>query len=255
MREQLETTNDSLETSNKERGAFEAQLKEQKVATEKGTKNAEIIHIKYEKVQTEHDAIKKEFEDVTEKYIAQSRLYKLKTDETNHLYTEVNKAIKSKEVSDRKIGGLERAKYLLELEKDKMKGNVGIMERECVLSKRQTEQDTKQIDTLSKEKEILHKNLIRTQGAIDQHGKLIKIQEQSKRKLEGDVRNLHHELVAQKKICFRLEKEKIKAVEGTLDLTQQIEDSMDEMKLKQVGLILPNYYTYTFMQINCNFQL
>lgn len=239
MREQLETSNDSLESSNTHIAILEAQLKEQKVATEKASKNSEMVQIKYDKVQTEYDAIKIEYDDVKEKYIAQTRLFKLKVDETNQLHVELTKVIKAKEVTDRKIGGLERAKYLLEAEKEKMKGNVGIMERECVLSKRQTEIDSKQIDSLTKEKEILHKNLLRIQGAIEQHAKLIKIQEQSKRKLEGDVRNLHHELVAQKKIGFRLEKEKIKAVEGTLDLTQQIEDSMDEMKLKQVGIFPP----------------
>lgn len=76
--------------------------------------------------------------------------------------------------------------------------------------------------------------MIRVQNVSEQHVKLIKIQEQSKRKMENDLNNMKNEVQQQKKEMHKMEKERNRAIEETMDLTQQVEDAMDEIKLKQV---------------------
>lgn len=64
--------------------------------------------------------------------------------------------------------------------------------------------------------------------------KLIKIQEQSKKKLETEIEDLIGESQKQRKQIHYLEKERDRLVEEELDLTAKIEETMDDIKLKKV---------------------
>lgn len=80
-----------------------------------------------------------------------------------------------------------------------------------------------------------NENSIRFISAVSRdHVKLIKIQEQARRKLVSEIDT--HIIEGNKKIkqiCY-LEKERDRLLEEQLNLTKKIEDYMDEAKLRKV---------------------
>lgn len=159
-------------------------------------------------------------------------------DECNHLRSDTTKLTKLKDGLERKISSLERIKFSLEAEKEKFHSNSLLMEREILLGRKKAEQDAKEQESLKREIDIRSKNLMRVQGLVDEHSKLIRIQELGKRKLESSIRNYITELMEQRKFGKKLEKDKNKAVEESLDLAQKFEDATDEIKMKEVCLPL-----------------
>lgn len=125
-------------------------------------------------------------------------------------------------------------KATVEQEREKLRSTIHLLEREVSITKKQAENDQKHVNTLMKEKDVLHKNTVRLHGVIEEHLKLIKIQEQCKRKLEVNLHTLRGDINTQKMTVSKLEKDRNKAVHETLELTKQVEDAMDENKLKQV---------------------
>lgn len=66
------------------------------------------------------------------------------------------------------------------------------------------------------------------------HLKLIRIQEQSKRKLESEIDEFKIENNKQKKQIGYLERERDRLAEEELDLTNKIESLMDDIRYKKV---------------------
>lgn len=66
--------------------------------------------------------------------------------------------------------------------------------------------------------------------------KLIKIQEQGKKKLESELDNFIIDTNKQTKQILTLERQKNSLAEEQLNLTKKIEDSMDDIKLKKVTI-------------------
>lgn len=66
------------------------------------------------------------------------------------------------------------------------------------------------------------------------HIKLIKIQEQARKKLEAEVETCVSAAGQQRKQIAWMEKERDRLVEEQLDLTSKIEDIMEDIRLKKV---------------------
>lgn len=66
---------------------------------------------------------------------------------------------------------------------------------------------------------------------------MIKIQEQQKKKLENELDMFYLETNKQKKVISRLERERERLAEEHLDMTRQIEEAMEQIKLKKVSVL------------------
>lgn len=146
------------------------------------------------------------------------------------------KVTKQRDNFEKKYEQSEKTKFSIETERNKLRNQCDIIEREIQLCKKQELNDKRNTENLVREKDILHKNIIRIQNVAEQHLKLIKIQEQSKKKLENDLTNVRHDLSNVKKELNKMEKERNRAIEETMDLTQQVEDAMDDIKMKQQNI-------------------
>lgn len=136
---------------------------------------------------------------------------------------------------------LEKKQHTILTEKDEiiqdranLRQRISIFEKEIDDYKKYVDEDKRQIETLMKEKEILSKSLQRQQAVQMDQNKLIFIQEQSKKKLELELDTYFIESGKQKKMISQLERERDRLAEEQIDLTQTIEDNMEEIRQKKV---------------------
>uniref|UniRef100_A0A2I3GIE3 Cilia and flagella associated protein 58 n=1 Tax=Nomascus leucogenys TaxID=61853 RepID=A0A2I3GIE3_NOMLE len=77
------------------------------------------------------------------------------------------------------------------------------------------------MDELLRERDILNKNMLKAVNATQKQTDLVKLHEQAKRNLEGEIQNYKDEAQKQRKIIFHLEKERDRYISQASDLTQK----------------------------------
>ncbi|XP_017780088.1 PREDICTED: cilia- and flagella-associated protein 58-like [Nicrophorus vespilloides] len=231
--EEIDSLNDTIVTNQRLLGKFELHLKEQQAASLKCFKELEGWNAKYSKMQDELDALNYTYESLKKEHANTVHDLKAKDEERNHLSIDLAKLTKSKEQADNRTKHMEKEKYDIIEDRNKLRQVIAEMEMDLQGRKRQADSDKRNIENLSREKEILNKNLMRQQAVGRDHIKLIKVQEQAKRKLESDIDNHVIETRKQNKQISYLEKERDRLLEEELDLTKKIEDTLDEVKLKK----------------------
>lgn len=82
---------------------------------------------------------------------------------------EVAKYSKSKEIVEARIKQVEEEKVEINLDREKLRQMIANMSREIDLMKRQTDNDKRSVEHLTREKEIMNKNIVRQQGKLIQH--------------------------------------------------------------------------------------
>lgn len=71
---------------------------------------------------------------------------------------------KSKEIVEARIKQIEDEKTDINVDREKLRQMIGNMSREIDLMKRQTDNDKRSLEHLTREKEIMNKNMVRQQG-------------------------------------------------------------------------------------------
>ena len=89
-------------------------------------------------------------------------------------------------------------------------------------SKKQAEADKKSIDGLVRERDLLHKEMLKAVSATTKQLSLVKLHEQSKKNLEQEISNYKEEAQKQRKIIYQLEKERDRYINEASDLTQKV---------------------------------
>ncbi|KAK9712724.1 CutC family [Popillia japonica] len=170
------------------------------------------------------------------KYSKSKEIVEARIKQVEEEKTEMAKYSKSKEIVEARIKQVEEEKTEMNIDREKLRQMIGNMSREIDLMKRQTDNDRRSLEHLTREKDIMNKNMVRQQAVSRDHVKLIKIQEQARRKLVSEIDT--HIIEGNKKIkqiCY-LEKERDRLLEEQLNLTKKIEDYMDEAKLRKAEI-------------------
>lgn len=139
--------------------------------------------------------------------------------------------------------GLEKRILLLTQEKDEvvndrtnLRQRIAQFERQIEEFKKYMDEDKRAVDGLVKEKDILNKTLQRQQALQKDTAKLIHIQEQTRKKLELELDTFFIESGKQKKTISQLERERDRFAEEQIELTQTIQDNMEDIRIKKVHL-------------------
>ncbi|CAG9834082.1 unnamed protein product [Diabrotica balteata] len=120
------------------------------------------------------------------------------------------------------------------IDRNNLRQRIGIFEKEIEDFKKYIDEDKRTIETLGKEKDILNKTIQRQQVVQKDHQKLIHIQEQSKKKLELELDLFFIESGKHKKLITQLERERDRLAEEQLDLTNTIQDQLEDIRQKKV---------------------
>lgn len=160
------------------------------------------------------------------------------------LKLENSKLMKVRVVLEKKIRVIQHDEDEIIADRNNLRVRLMTMERQIEDIKKFYDEDKRTIETLTKEKDILNKALIRQQGMQKDLNKLIQIQEQSKKKLEVELDTIFVENSKQKKIISQLERERDKFAEEQLDLSRTIEEHVEEIRIKKVSPQL--FFSFSF---------
>merc|ERR1711881_107764 len=134
----------------------------------------------------------------------------MKDDEINNLRVQLAKETKMYESLNKKTKELEERRAEVEKARDASKADNVALDREIEKQKKRAEQDKKQIEELTREKELLHYNWKKTDQAKQKQQDLLKIQENTRKTLEQEIASYQAEAQRQRKQIYQLEKEREK---------------------------------------------
>ncbi|XP_018319123.1 cilia- and flagella-associated protein 58-like [Agrilus planipennis] len=225
-----------VEKANKQRDVSDNLLRETRLRTDKLMRENETLNAKHEKLQDDYNAVLEvtaEMKNATQK---KNLELKLKEDECRFLRKDLGKMTKLKEFGDRKLIKMEQGRAEMIEGRNQLRQVIADMEKDVEKYKKQSDADKRIIEEQGREKDVLSKNLLRLQAASRDHIKLIKIQQQIRKKIEKEMDDYIKEIGKQAKEKTALEKERDRLVEESIELSRKIEETMDEVKIKKAEI-------------------
>ncbi|XP_072513387.1 cilia- and flagella-associated protein 58 isoform X2 [Salminus brasiliensis] len=219
-----------------EQQRLEQQLREQKTVIERATKENEQLQARCTKLQQDNEQNILALEQFS--YDQNQRIsdLKMKEEELNQVKQENTKLSKMREATQRKLRLLEEQKLEAEQQRDTLKNQIIGLEKEMETAKKQTENYKKKTDELVREKDILHKNMIKAADATKKEQDLVKLQEQTKKTLDQEILTYRDEAQKQRKIIFQLEKERDRYINEASDLTHKVLLHMEDIKVQEMQI-------------------
>ncbi|XP_058235991.1 cilia- and flagella-associated protein 58-like [Hemibagrus wyckioides] len=233
---EIKMLNAQCQRGNDEQQRLEQQLHEQKILNERVSKELEQLQVRNTKLQQENEQNSLSFEQLTYENSQQATELKLEREEVNQMKQEIAKLIKIREATQKKLRLMEDQKLEVEQQRETLKNQITGLEKEMEMAQKQTESDKKKIDELIREKDMLSKNMIKAANATEKQLNLVKLNEQTKKKLDQEILNYRDEAQKQRKIIFQLEKERDRYINEASDLTQKVLSHMEDLKVREMEI-------------------
>lgn len=141
--------------------------------------------------------------------------------------------MKLRDVLEKKIVSITQEKDELTGDRFNLRHRIAIFEKQIDDYKKYLDEDKRTIDGLGKEKDTLNKSIQRQQALQKDTQKLIHIQEQTRKKLELELDTFFIESGKQKKTINQLERERDRLAEEQIELTQTIQDNLEDIRAKK----------------------
>ncbi|KAJ9467982.1 Cilia- and flagella-associated protein 58 [Diplonema papillatum] len=231
---------------------LEEQLHNQKTATEQAIKEYEAINKRTQKYQ--HD-LQQEVERTANMKNENQRLQgqlRAKEHEASQYRAEVTRLAQMRDGVRQRSKTLEAQRANVEHTRNNLTLDIQRMEAEIATGRRSCENDRKQIEDLTRERDILNKNYLKAQGDTQKQKDWTLIKENQKRNLEQEIRGYDKHAHKQRALVYQLEHEAaqydkegaealakhLKAVEEVKTLELRVDESQraihdTEHKLKQ----------------------
>ncbi|XP_056093105.1 cilia- and flagella-associated protein 58 [Rhinichthys klamathensis goyatoka] len=215
---------------------LEQQLQESKIINEKTSKEMEQLQHRNTKFQQDNEQNSISLEQLSQQNQQRASDLKIKDEEVTQLKQEISKLTKLREGVQRRLQLTQEQKVEVENQKETLRNQIIGLEREMEASKIQTDMDKKAIDELVREKGILNKNMIKAANETDKQQNYVKQYEQSMKTLEHEILNYRDEAQKQRKIIFKLEKERDCYINEASELKKKVFENMEDNKLKQMQI-------------------
>ncbi|KAL3268053.1 hypothetical protein HHI36_007182 [Cryptolaemus montrouzieri] len=215
---------------------LENQIKDDRTNYDRLLKEHESLNIKHFKMYEDLQVAQSNNEQIRKQLNKKDAEMKNSEDTNNHLRNDIAKLTKMKDLYDKKLLAMDSDKNDLVQERNKIRQRLMLLEKEIDDMKKQADIEKRAMDAFAREKEIMNKSIMRHQGVSVEQQKLIKIQDQQKKKLEGELDMFYLETNKQKKAISRLERERERLAEEHLDMARQMEEAMDQIKMKKTQI-------------------
>lgn len=143
---------------------------------------------------------------------------------------------------EKKILGLTQERDELVNDRLGLRHRIYQFEKQIEEFKKYMDEDKRAMEGMVKEKDGLNKTLQRQQALQKDTAKLIHIQEQTRKKLELELDTFFIESGKQKKLINQLERERDRLAEEQIELTQTIQDNMEDIRIKKVSIQSSHIY-------------
>ena len=233
---ELKNVQSNLEKTKAEVQKLEIQQKEQKVILERTLKDSDVLNTRFTKLQHEFETQVMNNDALANENARKVHELKAREDEVGTLKQDTTKLNRLKDNVQKRLKQLEDQKADIETEKELLRSTIQTLEKELEAAKKEQEKDKKAIDELTRERDLLNKNLSSAAKNTDKQSGLIKTHDQSIKHLEQEIANYKDEAGKQRKIIFQLEKERDRYITEASELTQRVLAHMEDVKVKEMQI-------------------
>jgi hypothetical protein len=114
-----------------------------------------------------------------------------------------------------------------------IKAMIHAYEKDIEGYKRKFETDQRQIEELSRERDLINRSLQKSSSMTQKQINLVRIHEQTKRNLEQDITSFKDEIGKQRKIIYQLEKERDQHIIEAANVQNQLLENIEVVKFKE----------------------
>ncbi|XP_047511970.1 cilia- and flagella-associated protein 58-like [Pieris napi] len=228
---------DKLSKAEKTINRRDKQLKDMTRKLELAQQEQEAASNKAAQLREQLDFTNAEFDKTKQILTNTAKELKNATDDGNRLRNEVSKLTKQSVQQTKKYQLLEQAKAGVEGDRENLRQQVSVMEREIMLNKKQAEADRREIENLNREKEIFNKNMQKIQNEAMENLLVISRQEQRRKQLEHELEVSASQLNKQRLVIRQLEKDKDRMLEETIALNERIDEISEEVRLRTADIL------------------
>ncbi|CAH1188590.1 unnamed protein product [Phyllotreta striolata] len=215
---------------------LEKDMKDLRASHEKLSRNLDYSLNKLTKLTDEFNNLKYDADvmklQLTEKTVGNKAL----KDEMTKVKSDLQKCAKVRDSLEKKYIKLVREKEELIVERTDLRHRIYLFVKEIDDFKKYIVDDKKKIDIMTKEKDMLNKSYTRQQTAFKDQQRFLQLQEQAKKKMELELDLFLIESGKHKKLIARLERERDRLSEEQLDLTNTIQDQIDDIRMKKANI-------------------
>ncbi|XP_026323170.1 cilia- and flagella-associated protein 58-like [Hyposmocoma kahamanoa] len=215
----------------------EKQIKNLNAQLEQSQQEQEAAINRANQFRTAIDNMKMEFEENKKALVNTTKELKNTIDDSNKVRAEVTKLNKSIVIQSKKFQHLEHAKADIEADRERLRQQITVMEREIMLGQRQAEIDKREIENMNREKEIFNKNLQKIQNEAIENLKMLQMQEQHRKQLDHELELTSRQINKQRLIIRQYEKEKDRLLEETIALNEKVDEITEEVRLREADIV------------------
>ncbi|XP_061723213.1 cilia- and flagella-associated protein 58-like [Cydia pomonella] len=178
-----------------------------------------------------------EFAKAKENLCNTSRELKNMTSDNNKMRNEVSKLTKQAVQQMKKYQRLEQIKADTESERNGLRQQVTVMEREIMLGNKKAEADKRDIENLNREKEILNKSMQKIQNEALENLHALNLMDNRRKQLETEVDQSNAQVNRQRLVIRQLEKDKDRMLEEAIALNEKIDEISEEVRLRTADIM------------------
>mmetsp|Transcript_49665 Transcript_49665/g.88748 ORF Transcript_49665/g.88748 Transcript_49665/m.88748 type:complete len:980 (-) Transcript_49665:310-3249(-) len=209
---------------------LDEQLMDQKAQTEKAIREYEQINRKTQKYQQDlEEEIQKNSQILADNQNLNAQL-KIKDSEIVQVRGENLKQTKIKDAIIKRNKQVDQARQDVENERNSLRTLILNMEADIANLGKAAEGDRKQMDDLTRERDILNKNYIKAQGSTSKQTDWVKIKENQKKNLDQELHGFELHAQKQREMIYQLQKESEAYEKDAEDASQKYSQAMDSVK-------------------------
>ncbi|XP_063629584.1 cilia- and flagella-associated protein 58-like [Cydia splendana] len=159
------------------------------------------------------------------------------TNDNNKVRNEVSKLTKQAVQQTKKYQRLEQLKGDTEIERNGLRQQVAVMEREILIGNKKAEADRRDIENLNREKEILNKSMQKIQNEAVENLQALNLMDSRCKQLETEVDQSNAQVNRQRLVIRQMEKDKDRMLEEAIALNEKIDETTEEVRLRTADIM------------------
>uniref|UniRef100_A0A8C6P3Y2 Cilia and flagella associated protein 58 n=1 Tax=Nothobranchius furzeri TaxID=105023 RepID=A0A8C6P3Y2_NOTFU len=217
-----------------EKQKLEQQLTELKMLQERSIRDLEQLQMKNAKLQQECEHLSSAKERLSLENQQTANKLKVREEEVSLMHQEVAKQTKMRKVLQKKLHQVEDQKAEADVQKERLKAHTAALEKDLESFRNQMGSDKKARDEMIRERDLLHKNMIRAVQSTEKQQSLVKVLEQDKKVLENEISAYIKEAQMQRKAIHQLEKERDHYINETNSLMQRVQQNIRDAEVREM---------------------
>eukprot|EP00842_Homolaphlyctis_polyrhiza_P005027 jgi/Hompol1/5525/HPOL_001291-RA len=209
---------------------LEMQLANERVRLEKFEKDREQLTTRLTRLQQDYDDQSVQVQRLLNENHEQGRDLKTWEEEISRLKENFKMITRAKDALTKKLKMVDEAKLGAEMERDSLRSNNSHLTHDIDVFNKELEQTKKQLEMASRERDIAQKNFVKATGATQKQFNVLKLAEQTQRKLEQEIQGYKDE--AQK--MRKAKKDRDNKINEASRLDQIVMTKDEDMKMKDM---------------------